>query len=254
MLNSKEYKFITYEDERAKRDADFAGGSGPLYLATHKKTGKKWLVKHTYSYNASNEFVACWLAGKLGVYAPKAELMTPDKRFASKYPVAIEFIDGFEPFDKKSLSAEQQKDLIAALTLHLLIDPADAAQFNRANSHIYAYDFSEAFCNLDDFLIKAYKRSPMIGDEFLRRKREAFSLYLGRLNFDEPSFAAEFNLDPAFMESEMIKTAKKITEITDNEISMMCDELEKMFPIEISVYYEDCVREMQKKVSTIKGK
>ena len=70
MLNSKEYNFITYEDERAKRDADFDGGSGFLYLATHKKTGKKWLVKHTYSYNASNEFVACWLAGKLGVYTP----------------------------------------------------------------------------------------------------------------------------------------------------------------------------------------
>ena len=73
-----------------------------------------------------------------------------------------------------------------------------------------------------------------------------------RLNFDEPSLAAEFNLDPAFMKSEMIKTAKKVTEITDDEISMMCDELEKMFPIEISVYYEECIREMRKKVSSIK--
>ena len=85
-----------------------------------------------------------------------------------------------------------------------------------------------------------------------REKRLAF--ILGRLNFGKPSLAAELNLDPAFMESEMIKTAKKVTEITDNEISMMCDELEKMFPIEISVYYEDCIREMREKMSSINEK
>lgn len=248
MLNSKEYSFITYEDERAKIDADFVGGSGPLYLATHRETGKKWLVKHTYSYNASNEFVACWLAEKLGVYAPKSELMTPDKRFASKYPVAIEFIDGFEPFEKTSLPLEQQKELIAGFALHHLIDTDDTMQFNRSNGHIYTYDFSEAFCNLDDFLIKAYSLNPMFGNEFLCRRRDAFIHHIDRLDFDSPTLATEFGLDPSFMEAEMIKTARKVRDITDDDIMTMRDELEKMFPTEISEYYEDCIREIRKKI------
>ena len=91
MLDSREFTFTAYQDNRTLQHEDFVTGlSGPLLLAVHNKTGEKYIVKHTYGHNAANEYVACWLADKIGVPAPKAFLLSRSNLFASKYAVSID--------------------------------------------------------------------------------------------------------------------------------------------------------------------
>ena len=92
MLDSLTITIAPFKDNRTKRDPKFVGMSGKLLLGTDAN-GKKYLIKHTYAHNAANEFTACWLAEKMGIFAPKAYLLTNDRRFASPYAVAIEFFD-----------------------------------------------------------------------------------------------------------------------------------------------------------------
>ena len=59
MLDSSAFVFSAYQDNRQKQKIGFAfGTSGPLLIATHKSTGTKYIVKHTYAHNAANEYVA----------------------------------------------------------------------------------------------------------------------------------------------------------------------------------------------------
>ena len=52
----------------------------------------------------------------------------------------------------------------------------------------------------------------------------------------------------------MCKTAiaisKRVLRITENEIRFMSEELEKLFPMEISVYYEECIFAMQEHIKS----
>ena len=100
MFDSSEFSYEPYKDNRVVHRPGFTvGRSGRLLLATHQRTGKKYLVKHTYPHNAANEYVACWLAERMGASAPKAYLLTPNDAFETKYAVAIEYVDGFRRFD-----------------------------------------------------------------------------------------------------------------------------------------------------------
>ena len=62
--------------------------------------------------------------------------------------------------------------------------------------------------------------------------------------------ASQNNLDC----EEMCKTAtaisKRVLRITENEIRFMSEELEKLFPMEISVYYEECIFAMQEHIKS----
>ena len=69
-------------------------------------------------------------------------------------------------------------------------------------------------------------------------------------NLNHPAFAQTYNLDC----EEMCKTAtaisKRVLRITENEIRFMSEELEKLFPMEISVYYEECIFAMQEHIKS----
>lgn len=66
MLDSFEFKYEPYKDGRVVNRPSFTVGmSGPLLMATHKATGKKYIVKHTCPHNVANEYVACWLAERM---------------------------------------------------------------------------------------------------------------------------------------------------------------------------------------------
>ena len=121
MLDSSEFKYEPYKDGRVVNRPGFTVGmSGPLLMATHKITGKKYIVKHTCPHNAANEYVACWLAERMGVPAPKAYLLSPNRTFTTKYAVAIEYLDGLRNFKTENLSEEMKRDLISQFALCLL--------------------------------------------------------------------------------------------------------------------------------------
>ena len=246
MLDSSLFTYENYMDNRVKSRPGFTvGTSGQLLLATDRGNGKRYLVKHVFPHNAANEYVACWMAGKLGIPAPGAWLLSPNKAFDSKYAVAIEFVEGLTGFDKTAVPEELQDELIGQFAFNALLGADDTMQLGTAGGHIYSYDFSEAFYFVDDIVLRILRTNEDLGIEALKQKLIAFRRHVSYLDFDIPGLAREFHLDPDRQKVGMIATAKSILNITEDEINAMSDELMKLYPVAIAVYYEECIRAMQ---------
>ena len=246
MMNSSLFTYENYVDNRVITRSGFTvGTSGQLLLATDNEDGHKYLVKHEYPHNAANEYVACWMAEKLGVPAPRAWLLSPNSAFNSKYAVAIEYIEGLTGFDKTSVPEELQEELIGQFAFHALIGSTDIMQLSAADGHIYSYDFSEAFYFDNDLVFTILLHNQDAGIEMMKHKLEAFRRYIRYQHFDVPGLAWEFRLDPERQKAGMISTAKRILNITEEEIGALSDELMELYPAAIAVYYEECIRAMQ---------
>lgn len=244
MLDSSKFNYEPYVDNRVSNHPGFTVGlSGPLLLGINRETGKKYIIKHTYPHNAANEYAACWLAGKIGVPTSKAYLLSPNRVFRTSYAVAIEYIDGFRAFPKEAVPEKLKPDLIAQFTLCLILQLSDAIQMNATDDHIYSYDFSEGFnvSNLD-YVLAAKSIDDMsdrlapIFREFRRRSENE--------DFNIPGLAREFHLDPDDMKNGMLSVLKRVLTITDSDIREMSDELQKMYPLPIAIYYEECIHEI----------
>ena len=252
MIDSTTLTYAPFVDSRGKHNPDFTTGqSGKLLIGTDAN-GKKYLIKHCYPHNAANEFVDCWLAKKLDIPAPNAFLLSPNKAFQSRFAVAIEFLD-LKPFDKKAVS--HPDDLIAQFVLAALIAQEDRIQLKVVDNHIVSFDFSESFCiSKLDLILGLIRQHTSFAQDcavgILRQQLSAFQKSLTRVKFNHPAFAQAYNLDC----EEMCKTAtaisKRVLRITENEIRFMSEELEKLFPMEISVYYEECIFAMQEHIKS----
>ena len=246
MLDSNNFKFKVFEDSRVKERQGFTFGlSGSLLLGTDQQTGKRYIIKHTYAHNAANEYVASWLAEMIGVLTPHAELISHAPAFSSRYAVAIEFIDDFTALNLDTISEGMQKDLIGHLVLAILIDTDDRIQMSAANGHIYSYDFSEAFYNSDELLLNILKINEDMGYDQIRRKLNGFKERFNYMDFNVPEFAQKYNIDPQKQKSYMIDTAKRVLEITEDDIYSMSSELENLYPQPYTVYYEECIHHIQ---------
>ena len=245
MIDSSTMTFVPFKDNRAKKDPRFVGMSGRLLLGTDTN-GKKYLVKHTYAHNPANEFTACWLAEKIGIFAPKAYLLTKARRFASKYAVAIEFFDSLQNFSKDDVP--NKSDLIDQFALCALIDTGDTVQLGRVGDRIISYDFSEGFI-ISDFrmrqIIDVLPLGSGIGMSFLKENLQTFDDHVSLQSFKFPGLAKEFHLDADELRHGMIKTAKRVETISDEDLNLLTDELSEMYPMEIAVFYEMCIRSMQ---------
>lgn len=250
MLDSSEFKYEPYKDSRVVNRPGFTVGmSGPLLLATNKATGKKFIVKHTYPHNAANEYVACWLAERMGVPAPKAYLLSPNRAFTTKYAVAIEYLDGLRSFKKDDVPEELKSDLISQFALCLLLRLDDMIQLSCTDEHIYSYDFSEGFNIADMKLILRAQEESMV--DFLRPPLQQFKLFTEKEDFNIPGLAREFHLDPEEMRNGMITAVKRTAAITDDELDELSDELMEMYPTAIAVYYEECIRAIRERAKQL---
>lgn len=249
MLDSSTLTFKHFTDPRVKSNPGFIEGlSGPLMLATDK-SGRKYIVKHACFHNAANELVASWLGYKIGAPTPHAYLLKPSEKFPSLYGVAIQFIDGLKPMDPSHLTVQMQQDIVAQFVLNLLIDTDDKIQMSEAGGRIYSMDFSEAFYVSDTMMLKAFLFNEDAGKAWADNKLDAFCGYIGSMNFDTMrEYAQQLNMDPEKMMSAMITVAKKVLEITDEEIDALADELSKMYPAGYVEYYESCIYAMQERM------
>jgi len=247
MIDSNTLTYTPFSDHRKHQGSSFeTGQSGKLLVGTDIN-GKKYIIKHCHPHNAANEYVACWLAKKLGVPAPSAYLLSPNKVFQSKYAVAIEFLD-LKPFDKHA--APYPDDLIAQFALSSLIVQDDIIQLNVAGEHIVSYDFSESFSmpEMNSILHMTSINSQYSHDSaisIIRQRLATFRRYLSVVDFNVPGLAREFNLDCEKMREGMMAIGKKVLLISENEINEMSEELENLYPMEVSVYYEECIYAMQ---------
>ena len=246
MLDSSDFRFEPYKDSRVVNRPGFAVGmSGPLLIATNKHTGKKYLVKHKFPHNAANEYVACRLAEWMGVPAPKAYLLSPNKLFESKYAVAIEFIDGFRRFSQEDVPEELKPELIAQYALCLMLRLDDAIQLSRTDDHIYSYDFSEGFNIVDMSLILKMGEDAMVS--FLRNPLNQFKRSTETEDFDMSFVARGLHIAPEEMKKGVTAAVRRAAAITDDELDELSDELMEMYPVAVAVYYEECVRSIRDK-------
>ena len=254
LLDSSKLSYKPYVDNRTKKDPSFVGSSGQLLVGTGKD-GQKYIIKHIYPHNAANEFTACWLAEKLGVYTPKAFLLTPNKKFRSPYAVAIEYIEGFELFAKDA--APNKADLISQFALNALIYTDDILQLNRVGNRVISYDFSESFCMTSPAMRSAIRMLDLNEEKGIDQIAQILNDYRYHLSFqkfDVPGLAKEFYLDPEEMRLGMITTAKRVLEITEDDITELSDELSELYPVAIAVFYEECIHAMQQHIETLELK
>lgn len=252
MLDSSNLLFEDYHDTRVKNRPGFTvGRSGSLKLAVARDTGMKYIVKHTYPHNAANEYVAMWLADKMALPSPRAFLLSPCEQLNSNYAVAIEYIEGMSGFDKANVPKQLHNELIGQFILNWMISTDDALQLGYANGHIYSYDFSEGFCVTNNSLLRSCLQSEDACVESLIRHMQEFKQHLNFIDFDIPELAREFHISPEKQKEVMILTAKRILDITEDEIAAMADELGLMYPVGYDVYYEKCIEAMKEKMKAV---
>lgn len=71
MIDSATLTYMPFTDRRKSQGSGFeAGQSGKLLVVTGA-SGKKYIIKHCHPHNAANEYVACWLAKRLGGSCPQ---------------------------------------------------------------------------------------------------------------------------------------------------------------------------------------
>lgn len=244
MLDSDRLSYTAYKDSRAESVEDFEeGSSGSLLLGTDKKTGKKYLVKHMYPHNAANEFVCSTLANKIGVAASRAYLLSPNKAFSSKYAVAIEFLDDLKVVNKENLTHQMKEDLCRACAFQSAFAQSDKISFSEWADRIVTYDFSETF-TMDgmSFLLKLLETKSEVAQEFLGRYLYAFKERMAK-EFDFATFLeAEFDIEPDTTLEVMDDMKKRLSGLTDSDIDEICNELDLMYPPEISLYYEFAIQ------------
>ena len=246
VLDSSLFSYRFYADDRVINGTDlFIDTSGQLLVAADNKNGNKYLVEHTYPHRAANAYAACWLAEKLGVPAPKAWLLSPNPVFASKYAVAIEFIEESVGFEKTFLPEELKEELFGQFAFHALIGSADRMRLRLSGGHIYACDFSEAFYFDNDMVFPILLHNKNAGREMMKHKLDAFRRYIGNQSFDIPKLAEGFQFDREELKAGMIAAAKRVLDVPDCEIRAMTDELMKGYPAVIAAFYEECIRSMQ---------
>ena len=240
MIDSENLIYTEYKDPRIVKIEGFdEGSSGPLLIGSDKQNGKRYIIKHTYPHNAANEYVCCSLAEILGIAAPRAYLLSPNERFSSKYAVAIEFLDGMKEVNKNGLTTQMKKDICRDYAFHYTFAQSDLVGIREWNKRVVTFDFSETF-NMDgmSFLLKILEKDPVAATEFLGRYLYGFQNSMAK-EFDYSNvFERNFGIEPDFTFDVMDDFEKQLCEISDSDIYAICDELDLMYPTEISLYYE----------------
>ena len=142
LLKVKDFSFEKFRD---------GGDSGHMYLATRKKDGKKYVVKHWYSDCACNEFVYFSVAKALGLRTLDFYLFENDvtkKTFFSGYAIAIEYIDADDlaGFSKQKDRIRNWQDFFSHKALFAAFSEEDSFEFLlNCEDLLYRIDTSASF-------------------------------------------------------------------------------------------------------------
>lgn len=252
MLDSNSLTYEFFHDERESENPKFTSGdSGALYLATDK-SGKKYLVKHSFWIDAANEFVGCWLANKMGIVAPRAQLLTPNKKFKTQYAVALEYLK----LSPLSAGEYDYYEMAPILILHTLLKNNDSIQTDGTAGHICTYDFSACLSNEGLYLFgDALKLKPKmtlsVMAPLLENCLKYYCASLDFANIDFSSNAERHNLDPIEFNRRAVSAAKKLLDVSEDEYVDMFNELANLYPMEVVNYYIDCVKALQQKIQEL---
>lgn len=126
----------------------------------------------------------------------------------------------------------------------------DIIQMGRTDDHIYSYDFSEGFNIVD--LRYILKSSDEVMGFFLQSPLQNFKMYTQKENFDLAIIIAEeLQIDSDELKNGMISTIRHATDITDDDLHSLSEELTKMYPMAIAAYYKESIRAIRQKAQAL---
>ena len=100
-------------------------------------------------------------------------------------------------------------------------------------------------------VLHAFLFSEDAGIAWAQNKLSAFCRYQVHFSFVFTTFAEQLSLGPAEMNAGVLSAAKKVLDITEDEIRALSDELCEMYPAGYAVYYEECIHAMQMKMKRV---
>lgn len=250
MIDSKTLTYEPFHDPRKDEDPEFEGGdSGALLLATDK-SGKKYVVKHNDMMDAANEYICCWLAEKMGILAPKAHLLTPNEKFNKPYAVALEYME----LSPLSAGEYDYYEMAPIQMLHKLISGNDGIEVLGHNGHICNIDFAdsftisgfEAFCLLTNVPLD---QSDPIAYYLMKTYCAYLEFTEEEEKMDLTDKAEMYNLDPEKFNRIAASAARKLIDISDEELSSICSELNNIYSTAIADYYYNCLEYLRDAVA-----
>ena len=175
----------------------------------------------------------------------------PDRRLNSPFAVAIEYLDGLElvgPYEK--LSEQEKKDICAQYSLSILVDNTDVVQFFRRKGRIVQVDFADALAMSSMMLAAAYGTGNIdIAKQYIKNYSNYFSETLGYMDFEFPDLAKSLGMEAGEEEKLMLETARKVLDITEDDIDYVGNELAIIYPDEMVEHYTNAIRVIQEKVA-----
>ena len=96
------------------------------------------------------------------------------------------------------------------------------------------------------YIMRMLKYDADAGMSCVRESFQTFINHVSLQDFDVPGLAETYGLDTTEFREGMIRTAKRVAAISDQDLDALTDELSEMYPMDIAVFYEMCIRAMQK--------
>ncbi|WP_022779563.1 hypothetical protein [Butyrivibrio sp. AE3009] len=251
MIDSSKLKYKAFKDPRSETVEGFTEGfSGKLLLAT-APDGKKYIVKHEEMTDAGNEFVACFIGKRMGVPVPEAHILLPDRRLNSPFAVAIEYLDCLELVGAyEKLSEQEKKDVCSQYALSILVDNTDVVQLFRRKGRIVQVDFADALAMSSMMLTVAYGTGNIgMAKQYIKNYSNYFAETLGYMDFEFPDLARSLGMEAGAEEKLMLETARRVLDITEDDIKGVGKELAIIYPDEMVEHYTNAIRVIQEKVA-----
>ena len=249
ILNTENYTYEPYSD---------GGFSGKILLAKPKKPDlPKLLIKSENPSSACCEFMYSRLAELLRIPAPKAYIMDVSKQnkklFGSPYVVGIEYMDGMRSFtlDEMRSSPEWKKEYAGQYALSAMFEQDDLVQLTMTgDGHICGYDFTETFW-LSDMSVRTYQLpEEQLTDILSSRLQASNRRGTSFLSAAASVLMKHFELpEDAPVPFEYLEPLRAFHALTEDDIEGLMDTLDEVYQMTVSVYFEEYLVLLQKKIA-----
>lgn len=250
-VDSRDYRYRPFRHE---------GFSGQLLLATPVKEGMPPLIiKQEQPCSACCEFVYSRLAQEMQIPVPQTFLVKKSDHkgswpFMTPYVVGITYLDGMHPFTTEDLQNSINIAFVYAChyALAVMFEQIDAVQMAATpDGNIVGFDFTDCF-RLSDLTEAILKKEDTLLIHFLKMLLNAFkqddfssSARIGAevvaKHLGVPQISAVY---PLYLEP-----MKRFCKIGNQRIREITEALDEVYPVAISVYFEEYLAELKLKIS-----
>lgn len=249
ILNTSDYTFTKFSS---------GGFSGNIFLATPIKADlPKLLIKSDNPCSACNEFMYSRIGRLLGVITPNVYIMNVASKdgnnFGSPYVVGIEYMDGMHRFTLEEMHSSKlwKKEYAEQYALAALFDQDDLVQLTmRADGHITGFDFTETFwlsnMSISLFQLPDDQLSTVLHNRLIAMHRRGLSYIAAGASAVRKHFGED---DTAPVPAEYLSPMRKLIQLTEAQIEEITINLDEIYPISISVYFEEYIKLLKCKVS-----